>query len=300
MGPTASGKTDVAINLVENMPADIISVDSVNIYKDMNIGSAKPTTTEQLKAPHRLIDFLDPAKAYSAADFRDDAVREIENILQQGRMPILVGGTMLYFRALFNGLAKLPSANATVRAALEAQANAHGWQVMHDRLASIDATAAKKIHPNDPQRIQRALEVYELTGTPMSELQKQTAVPAPYNFIKYVICPAQRNALHARIEKRFHAMLEQGFMSEVEALYQRGDLTLNMPSMRAVGYRQIWELLAGESDYTSMIDKGIAATRQLAKRQLTWLRAEPDCQWFDSEQPDIQAQVLKSVQTTHI
>ena len=300
MGPTAAGKTAVAFELVENLPLEIVSVDSVMIYKEMNIGSAKPTEDELKRAPHRLIDFLDPSLAYSAANFRDDAVREIEDILAHKRIPLLVGGTMLYFRALFDGLAKLPAADEAIRAELETQAKEQGWQVMHDRLKQIDPVAAEKIHPNDPQRIQRALEVYEITGTPMSVLQQQTAHPAPFQFIKRIVCPEDRAVLHARIEQRFHQMLEQGLIQEVEALYQRGDLNLSMPSMRAVGYRQVWELLAGETDYESMVEKGIAATRQLAKRQLTWLRSEPDCLWFNTEQPDVARQVLKSLSDVHI
>ncbi len=300
MGPTAAGKTAVAMALAEKLPVEIVSVDSVMIYKGMDIGSAKPDAAELAKAPHRLIDFLDPSQAYSAANFCDDATREIETILEQGRLPLLVGGTMLYFRALFYGLAKLPSADEAVRAELEAQAAELGWQAMHARLAQVDATSAAKIHPNDPQRIQRALEVFEITGTPMSVLHQKTLKAAPYQYIKRVVCPEDRAVLHARIEQRFNHMLQHGFIKEVEQLHARGDLNLSMPAIRAVGYRQVWELLSGESDYQSMVEKGIAATRQLAKRQLTWLRAETDCQWFNSEQADVAEQVLNSLQSDHI
>ena len=307
MGPTASGKTDVAVHLVQNMPVEIISVDSVLIYKDMDIGSAKPDAKTLAIAPHRLIDFLDPAIAYSVAEFRRDALAEMEDITQQGKIPLLVGGTMLYYRALLDGLSELPAADDEVREKLEAEAEKLGWQAMHERLQKVDPDAASKIHPNDPQRIQRALEVYEVSGEPLSELQrkhKQQNI-LPYNISKLIVNPKDRAVLHQRIEQRFHSMLEQGFIDEVKALYNRGDLNVDMPSMRAVGYRQVWEYLDGQRDYQSMVDRGIVVTRQLAKRQLTWLRNEKDAIWLDSQQladnlSSINDLALKSLDSIHI
>ncbi|MCW9024682.1 MAG: tRNA (adenosine(37)-N6)-dimethylallyltransferase MiaA [Gammaproteobacteria bacterium] len=294
MGPTASGKTDLAVNLLEHLPLEIISVDSVNIYRGMDIGSAKPDAETLQLAPHRLINILEPTESYSASQFCEDALREMAEITAKGKIPLLVGGTMLYFRALLYGLSELPAADPDVRQRLEAEAEEKGWQCMHRRLAEVDPVAAERIHPNDPQRIQRALEVYELTGTPLSELQsleKNKAV-LPYEVTKLAASPADRAVLHERIAQRFHMMLEQGFIKEVEELMARGDLDLSMPSMRAVGYRQVWELLSGRMDYNQMIEKGIIATRQLAKRQLTWLRSEPDVQFFDSLDPDLNHKVL--------
>jgi len=286
MGPTASGKTDVAVHLVKHLPAEIISVDSVLIYKDMDIGSAKPDAEILKIAPHRLIDFLDPSKAYSVAAFRRDALQAMDEITQQGKIPLLVGGTMLYYRALFNGLSTLPEADESVRLKLEAQAAELGWQAMHDKLKTIDPDAAAKIHPNDPQRIQRALEVYEITGEALTVLQKKHKAEKclPYDVTKLIVNPSDRAVLHQRIERRFHRMLDSGFIEEVKALYDRGDLNSDMPSMRAVGYRQVWEFLDKQRDYQSMVDRGIVATRQLAKRQLTWLRNEKDAVWLDSQQ----------------
>ncbi len=288
MGPTASGKTDLAVELVRRLPCDIISVDSAMVYRGMDIGTAKPGPDILAQAPHRLIDILDPAVAYSAAQFRADALREIEAIHAAGRIPLLVGGTMLYFRALQHGLSALPSADAEVREAIDAEARERGWGVLHQRLAQIDPAAAARIHPNDPQRIQRALEVHQLTGRPLSSFftGQVTSMPALRGtLIKVVMAPGDRSLMRRRIETRFNQMLERGLIREVEALYQRGDLERELPSIRSVGYRQVWEYLSDELSYSAMVERATTATRQLAKRQLTWLRREESAQWFDSLQP---------------
>jgi len=298
MGPTASGKTDLAVALVERLPMDIISVDSVMVYRGMDIGSAKPDAETLARAPHRLINICDPAEAYSAARFRDDALCEVAEITAQGRIPLLVGGTMLYFRALLNGLSMLPSADAEIRTRLEEEAEAEGWASLHRRLAEVDPEAAARIHPNDPQRIQRALEVYELTGTPLSELQQtqQADQPLPYPVIKLAVAPADRTILHERIAQRFELMLQQGMIEEVETLRQRGDLHLDLPALRAVGYRQVWEYLSGSLNYTEMVERGIIATRQLAKRQFTWLRSETELTLLDSLDRRLQEIALKFIE----
>ncbi len=298
MGPTASGKTDLAIELRQQLPLDIISVDSVMVYRGMDIGSAKPDAETLARAPHRLIDIRDPAESYSAAEFCTDALREIEAIHAAGRIPLLTGGTMLYYRALFYGLSELPSANAELRKKLETEAAQIGWAGMHQRLAEIDPLAAERIHPNDPQRIQRALEVYELTGQPLSTLQQQdkTRLALPYPLIKLAVAPEDRGVLHQRIEQRFRQMMEQGLVAEVEMLMARGDLDPSMPSLRAVGYRQVWELLSGRMDYTETVEKGIIATRQLAKRQFTWMRSETDLRCFESTHSDLGHEVLDYLQ----
>ncbi len=294
MGPTASGKTELAIELQQHLPLDIISVDSVMVYRGMNIGSAKPDAEILLRAPHRLIDIRDPAEVYSAAEFCADARREIQAVHAAGRIPLLTGGTMLYFRALLYGLSALPTADAVTRKKLEAEAQEIGWAGMHQRLSEVDPRAAQRIHPNDPQRIQRALEVYELTGSPLSSLQQQdrNRLVLPYPVIKLAVAPAQRSVLHQRIDARFRQMMEQGLVAEVEALMVRGDLDPGMPSLRAVGYRQVWELLSGRMDYTQTIEKGIIATRQLARRQFTWMRSETDLHCFDSLTPDLGNKIL--------
>ena len=299
MGPTASGKTDLAIYLTEHFPVDIISVDSAMVYRGLNIGSAKPSAEELQKAPHRLIDVVDPLEIYSAARFRKDALKEMAKIIQAGRIPLLVGGTMLYFRALLQGLSELPESDEVIRQKLEQQAKEIGWEKMHQRLAEVDAEAAERIHPNDPQRISRALEVYEMTGTAMSQLQKeQKAEPLPYQVLKLALIPSDRALLHQRIEKRFSQMLEQGFIDEVKTLRNRGDLHQDLPAIRAVGYRQVWDYLDGIIDYTEMQERGVIATRQLAKRQLTWLRSEKDLTIYDLSRDSmqhIQENVLKTV-----
>lgn len=299
MGPTASGKTDLAIYLTEHFPVDIISVDSAMVYRGLNIGSAKPSVEELQKAPHRLIDVVDPLEIYSAARFRKDALKEMAKIIQAGRIPLLVGGTMLYFRALLQGLSELPESDEVIRQKLEQQAKEIGWEKMHQRLAEVDAEAAERIHPNDPQRISRALEVYEMTGTAISQLQKEKkAEPLPYQVLKLALIPSDRALLHQRIEKRFSQMLEQGLIDEVKTLRNRGDLHQDLPAIRAVGYRQVWDYLDGIIDYTEMQERGVIATRQLAKRQLTWLRSEKDLTIYDLSQDSmqhIQENVLKTV-----
>lgn len=293
MGPTAAGKTGIAIEMARRLPVDIVSVDSALVYRDMNIGTAKPDPHVLAEVPHRLVDILDPSEAYSAAQFRADALNEIEKILAVGRTPLLVGGTMLYFRALERGLAELPEADPEVRARLEAEAQAQGWAALHARLAEVDPQAAARIHANDPQRIQRALEVYELAGEPLSHLiARAQSEPLPYSLAKWIIAPRDRRVLHERIETRFNAMLAAGFVEEVEKLRARPNLDLGKPSMRAVGYRQIWEYLDGQYDYATMVKRGIVATRQFAKRQLTWLRAESGGDWFPSEDPDLTALLI--------
>jgi tRNA dimethylallyltransferase len=282
MGPTASGKTDLAVECVKQFPCDIISVDSALVYRQMNIGTAKPDAQVLRQAPHRLIDIIDPAQAYSAASFRQDALREMAQIVRNGRIPVLVGGTMLYYKALQQGLSALPAADAAVRDALAQEGQQKGWHYMHQQLALVDAESAKRIHPNDPQRIQRALEVYAVTGQSMTEFwRQQSATKLNYNVVKIALVPHDREHLRERIAQRFHLMLEQGFIDEVGTLMARGDLTMELPSMRCVGYRQIWQYLEKTMDYTQMVEKGITATRQLAKRQMTWLRKELNCNFFD-------------------
>ena len=293
MGPTASGKTELAVKLVQELPCDIISVDSALVYRGMDIGTAKPDAKILAIAPHRLIDICDPSEVFSVSHFRDAALKEIHEIQSRGRIPLLVGGTMLYYRALEYGLSPLPSADSEVRARLEAEAKKLGWQILHDRLAEIDPEAAARIHVNDPQRIQRALEVFELTGEPMSVwFGRETDNELPCRIVKVVLAPEDRAALHQRIERRFHTMLDNGFVKEVEGLYQRGDLHTDLPSMRAVGYRQVWNYLGGEYDYEMMVEKGIIATRQLAKRQFTWLRGEQGKCRFEATDPEIMPKVL--------
>lgn len=299
MGPTAAGKTDLAIALAETLPCELISVDSALVYRGMDVGTAKPEPEILQRAPHRLIDILDPAEAYSAARFREDALAAMAQITAAGRIPLLVGGTMLYFRTLEQGLSQLPAADAAVRARLDAELEETGLAAMHKRLQQVDPQAAARIHPHDPQRIQRALEVFEISGKPMSELQARAAGNRlPYRLSKLIIAPLSRASLHARIEKRFKRMLEQGFINEVAGLRQRSDLALSMPAMRAVGYRQAWEYLDGKYGYEALVERGVAATRQFAKRQLTWLRAEQDAAWLDSEADDLLPQALKYISTT--
>lgn len=272
MGPTASGKSALAMELVQRLPCDIISVDSALVYRGMDIGTAKPTAAELALAPHRLIDLLDPSQAYSAADFCRDALREMAAITAAGRIPLLVGGTMLYYKALLDGLSPLPEADPQIRAQIEAEAQALGWAVLHQQLLQIDPVAGARIHPNDPQRLSRALEVFRITGKTMTELTQQTGCELPYRTLQYAIAPTDRALLRQRIAERFDAMLEQGFEAEVRQLFERGDLSPDLPSIRCVGYRQMWDYLAGVIDYEEMRYRGTVATNQLAKRQLTWLR----------------------------
>lgn len=293
MGPTASGKTDLAMQLVKHYPCDIVSVDSALIYKAMDIGTAKPTLAEQAIAPHRLIDILDPAQSYSVADFRRDAIREMAEITQRGRIPLLVGGTMMYYKALLEGLSPLPPANSAVRDVIEKQAEELGWQALHDQLATFDPVSAKRIHPNDPQRLLRALEVYHISGQSITTLSAVRSKPIPYKVKQFTISPSDRDQLHGRIEKRFEIMVNNNFQAEVEALRARGDLHLDMPSMRCVGYRQMWHYLDGEYDHNEMIYRGVVATRQLAKRQLTWLRSWQDLNWLDTFAKDNLTKIVK-------
>ncbi|MDY0969633.1 tRNA (adenosine(37)-N6)-dimethylallyltransferase MiaA [Siccibacter turicensis] len=292
MGPTASGKTALAINLRKTLPVELISVDSALIYKGMDIGTAKPTADEQAQAPHRLMDILDPAQAYSAADFRRDALAEMAAITAAGKIPLLVGGTMLYFKALLEGLSPLPSADPAVRARIEQQAAEQGWDALHRQLEVIDPVAAARIHPNDPQRLSRALEVFFISGKTLTDLTQTSGDALPYQVHQFAIAPASRELLHQRIEQRFHQMLASDFEAEVRALYARGDLHTEMPSVRCVGYRQMWSYLAGEISHDEMVYRGICATRQLAKRQMTWLRGWKEVRWLDSENPQ---QALDSV-----
>ncbi|MFY8350382.1 tRNA (adenosine(37)-N6)-dimethylallyltransferase MiaA [Pseudoalteromonas sp. SSM20] len=295
MGPTASGKTDLAIQLCQHLNTEVISVDSALVYKGMDIGSAKPNTDELALAPHRLIDLIDPADSYSAADFRRDALDNIAQLHSQGKIPLLVGGTMMYFKALLEGLSPLPNADQAIRAQLEIEAQEKGWPAMHKMLSDVDPVAASKINENDSQRINRALEVYRLTGKPMSELQKVKVEPLPFDVLQFAIAPSDRAVLHQRIEKRFKIMLDMGFEKEVMTLYQRKDLHPDLPSIRCVGYRQMWDYLAGECDYDEMVFKGIAATRQLAKRQLTWLRGWQNITWLESGDEENLQRVLSSL-----
>lgn len=293
MGPTASGKTDLAIKLRQQLPVEVISVDSALIYRGMDIGTAKPSKAELALAPHRLIDICDPAESYSAANFRTDALREMQEISAQGKIPLLVGGTMLYYKALLEGLSPLPSADEKVRSEIEAKAALIGWGELHQELSKIDPISAQRINPNDSQRINRALEVFYLTGKTLTELTAQKGEALPYDILQFAIAPEQREVLHLRIEQRFHKMIELGFQQEVEKLYRRPDLNENLPSIRCVGYRQMWEYLRGDYDHDEMVFRGICATRQLAKRQITWLRGwTSPIQWLDSLQP---AQALEKV-----
>jgi tRNA dimethylallyltransferase len=283
MGPTASGKTAAALEIAQHIPAEIISVDSALVYRGMDIGTAKPTAGEQVRAPHHLIDILDPLDAYSVMQFRHDAIRLVGEISARGKLPLLVGGTMLYFKGLKDGLDDLPQADANIRAALDAEEAQHGTPAMHAQLAKIDPVTAARLKPNDSQRIQRALEIHMLTGQPMSALlAKAPKTDLPFDLLSIALEPAERSRLHARIAARFDAMLRGGaLIAEVEALRTRGDLHLGLPSMRCVGYRQTWEYLDGAYGFAELRDKGIAATRQLAKRQLTWLRSMPERQVVD-------------------
>jgi tRNA dimethylallyltransferase len=282
MGPTASGKTGLAVELHERFSLDIISVDSALVYRGMDIGTAKPDAVTLSRAPHRLIDIRDPWESYSAAEFRKDALGEMSDITRAGRVPLLVGGTMLYFKALLEGLSKLPSADPELRQQIDREAELAGWPAMHARLARLDPHAAARINPNDPQRIQRALEVMRLTGTRMSELQRgENTDPAPYRVLKIVVCPESRAELHRRISMRFDRMLKDGFEDEVRNLHANPTLEAGMPAMRAVGYRQAWSWLDGVPEGLGWTEKAIAATRQLAKRQLTWLRKESNALWYD-------------------
>ncbi|WP_415898257.1 tRNA (adenosine(37)-N6)-dimethylallyltransferase MiaA [Neptuniibacter sp. QD57_21] len=297
MGPTASGKTDLAMKLYDHMPCEIVSVDSAMIYKGMDIGTAKPDHETLARYPHRLIDICDPSEAYSAAEFRMDALKQIEEIRSAGKVPILTGGTMLYFHALKNGLANLPEADVAVRERLLQEAEAEGWAAMHARLAEVDPESAKRLNPNDAQRLQRALEVYEITGRSMTDLWAEQEKQKPdFPIVSLAVMPQERSELHDRIARRFDIMLEQGFVDEVRTLWDRGDLDLQMPSVRCVGYRQVWEYFAGTWDYDTMKFKGVVATRQLAKRQVTWLRSWENLNWIDTHDTKLLQNALKFIE----
>lgn len=280
MGPTASGKTDLAIALSQSLPVEIINVDSAQIYRGMDIGTAKPDSQILRLAPHRLISFCDPAQSYSAAEFAIDAKREMADIVANGRIPLLVGGTMLYFKVLLEGLSDLPEADVKIRNQIQQKADADGWPSLHSELQAIDPVTAGRLHPNHSQRIQRALEVYRITGNTLSELQAQSegGIESMYDIRQIALIPKDRNLLNQRIEKRFHTMMKNGFAAEVQSLYERGDLNKDMPAIRAVGYRQLWDYLDGHCDLSEAVEKAIIATRQLAKRQQTWLRGWPDAE----------------------
>ncbi len=283
MGPTASGKTEVAVSLCKRFPFDIISVDSALVYRGMDIGTAKPDPDTLRRAPHRLIDIREPEESYSAGDFVRDARREIDAIIAAGRVPLLVGGTMMYFRSLVGGIAELPEADPEIRAAIDRDAEKSGWPAMHEQLRSVDPAAAERIQPNDRQRIQRALEVYRASGRPLSEWQSQgnNRAGSGLQFVKVSLEPLTRKILHERIEQRLNVMLNNGFLDEVKVLYERPELTGEHPSMRSVGYRQLWEHLEGRTSLDEAGKRALYATRQLAKRQITWLRSEQDILRFD-------------------
>ncbi len=301
LGPTASGKTNLAIDIVQRLPCEIINVDSAQIYREMNIGTGKPDAQTLLRAPHRLIDILDPTQAYSVSQFREDALREMESIRDSGRVPILVGGTMLYFKALRDGLANMPAADEGVRAEILRLAEVHGWAAVHEKLSQVDPESALRIHPNDPQRLQRALEVFMVSGKSLTsfhcaEAQAPNNNDIPFDLHFFAIQPGLRSVLHEKIAQRFHQMIKDGFVEEVERLFRRGDLDPTMPSMRAVGYRQVWQYIADELSFDAMLEKGIIATRQLAKRQVTWMRGWDELRSFDSENPETLDLVLKSIE----
>jgi tRNA dimethylallyltransferase len=292
MGPTAAGKTALAMALHDVLPCDIISVDSALIYRDMNIGTAKPTADELAQYPHRLINIRDAAESYSVAEFCQDALTQIAEIRAKGRIPLLVGGTMMYFKSLIEGISPLPQASAEIRQQIEQQATDFGWGYLHQELAKCDPQAAARINENDSQRITRALEVFRLTGNTLSQLSKIKGDKLSGKIIQVAIAPKERKTLHQRIELRFKQMIEQGFEDEVKRLKRRSSLHENLPSIRCVGYRQMWQYLNGEYDHDEMVFKGVCATRQLAKRQLTWLRNWPNLTWLSMEDKTNLQQVL--------
>jgi len=323
MGPTAAGKTDLAISLTEQLPCDIISVDSALIYRGMDIGTAKPDQETLQKAPHRLIDIIDASETYSVAHFYTDALKEMQAISSKGRIPLLVGGTMMYYRILTQGIAALPSADEQVRQQIKQDAQAHGWEYVHAQLTEVDPVSAARIKPSDPQRLQRALEVYRVSGKTMTQIWSEQGAltsnasqsgytgsvsevcsdsglgglpPVPFNLINVAISPLDRSVLHQRIEQRFDIMLKKGFIEEVEQFYRSDKINADMPSMRCVGYRQVWDFLEGKLDKTAMRERGIIATRQLAKRQLTWLRSWPDLNSLETNDVKNLAKVLKIVE----
>lgn len=295
MGPTASGKTALAVSLVERFPLEIISVDSALVYRGMDIGTAKPDAATRARAPHHLLDIREPTEVYSAAAFCDDARRLMRDIVARGKVPLLVGGTMLYFRALLNGLDDLPRADAALRKQLETEAASRGWPALHAELARVDPPTAARLSPNDSQRIGRALEIFRLTGTPMSALLDQPQMALPYRVLQLALIPSDRAVLHQRIATRFEAMLAEGLIDEMQKLRRMPGLSADLPAMRAVGYRQAWAYLDGDIDLKGLREQGLAATRQLAKRQLTWLRSWPDAVTLDSLASDLETQAFSWV-----
>jgi len=316
MGATAAGKTDLAVELTKSLPCDIVSVDSALIYKGMDIGTAKPDTSILAEAPHRLIDIIDPSESYSVAQFYQDALREMNEISAAGRIPLLVGGTMMYFRILNEGIAALPSADESVRKVIMQDASEHGWPYVHAQLAKIDPEAAQRIKPTDPQRLQRALEVYRVSGKTMTQIwaeQKEPAggkghsdytelnsglPPVPYDVVSLAIGPSDRKVLHKRIEQRYHLMLKSGFIDEVKKFHSAANMHADMPSMKCVGYRQVWDYLDNKLNYDEMVERGIIATRQLAKRQLTWLRRWPNLNQLETNDSKVLAKAMKIVENT--
>ena len=293
MGPTASGKTSLALALARQFPVEIVSVDSAQVYRDMNVGTAKPGASDRAAVPHHLIDILDPTENYSVARFREDALRLMREVTARERIPLLSGGTMLYLKALRDGLSDLPESDAEVRERIDAQAAAHGWAALHAELAGVDPATAARLKANDAQRIQRALEIYRVTGKPMSQLLARGKQPKlPFRLIPLALVPSDRGVLHERIAKRFDAMLKRGLVEELRSLRQRYALRSTLPSMRCVGYRQAWQHLEGEFGIEELRERGISATRQLAKRQLTWLRGMEDVRSFDCLKEDLDAQVV--------
>lgn len=296
MGPTASGKSALGVQLAQALHTEIISVDSALVYKGMDIGTAKPTLAERQGVPHHLIDILEPTEAFSTGQFRNQALEIMTDLHNRGKIPLLVGGTMLYFSALTQGLAQLPEANPDIRHQLDLDLQQYGKEALHQRLAEVDPQSAARIHVNDPQRIQRALEVYQISGRALSSFfEEQQAAEQPFQFIKFIIAPEQRHTLHTSIAERFKQMLAQGFLEEVAGLQKRGDLDESMPSIRCVGYRQAWSYLNGEYNYAEMQEKAIAATRQLAKRQFTWLRKEQNAHALCTGQTDLLHQALRVI-----
>lgn len=295
-GPTASGKTALSLALCEQLDCEIISVDSALIYRGMDIGTAKPSAEEQAQVPHHLLDIRDPSETYSAADFQKDAVALIDDIQQRGKVPLLVGGTMLYFKALLEGLSHLPESDSVVREKLTNELRDKGLAALHQRLQNIDPVSAERIHPNDPQRTLRALEVYEVSGKNMTELTKERYGQLNKPIYQFAVAPAERHILHERIEQRFDQMLAKPFEDEVKKLFSRPDLHPDLPSIRSVGYRQMWQYLAGELRYDEMRERGIIATRQLAKRQMTWLRGWPGVRWLQADDDNNPAKLLTALQ----
>ena len=295
LGPTGAGKTDLALRLAERHDLEIVSVDSAMVYRGMDIGTGKPSPDVLRRHPHHLVDILDPAQAYSAGQFVRDARRAIGDIRGRGKLPLLVGGTMLYFRALRRGLADMPAADPQVRAAIDAEAGLRGWPALHADLASIDPQSARRIQPNDAQRIQRAIEVHRLTGKTLTQLHTEQHVSSDLTFAAYAWVPSERERLYAAIEQRLHAMMRAGLLDEVRRLFERGDLHADLPAIRSVGYRQLWEHLSGKETLESALQRAIFATRHLARRQLIWLRAEPDIKWLDALESDAVAHMDNAI-----